>query len=74
MEAPDKIYLAFKDGFVAQAANHKEAILKEYVPLTYICKDTLTEWLNKKLQESVDRLDFRANQAYAELINKLNSL
>ena len=37
-------------------------------------KDALLEWANKKLQESADRLDFHANQAYAEVIDKLNSL
>ena len=42
--------------------------------VTYIRKDALIELLNKKLQESADRLDFHANQAYAEVIDKLNSL
>ena len=42
--------------------------------VTYIRKDALLEWANKKLQESADRLDFHANQAYAEMIDKLNSL
>ena len=37
-------------------------------------KDALLEWANKKLQESADRLDFHANQAYTEVIDKLNSL
>ena len=40
----------------------------------YVRKDALLEWANKKLQESADRLDFHANQAYAEVIDKLNSL
>ena len=37
-------------------------------------KDALLEWANKKLQESADRLDFHANQAYAEVIYKLNEI
>ena len=40
----------------------------------YIRKDALLEWVNKKLQESAERLDFHANQAYGELTDKLNLL
>lgn len=50
MEAPDKIYLAFDKGFVAQASNVKEDVngnsifLPEYTPISYIRKDALLKW------------------------------
>jgi len=54
MEAPDKIYLAFDKGFVAQASNIKEDVngnsvfLPKYIPITYICKESLLEWAKEK--------------------------
>lgn len=74
METPNSIYI-FTDG------DERWYDVKEWEGRTpppanveYIRKDALMEWVNKKLQESADRLDFHANQAYVEVIDKLNSL
>lgn len=42
--------------------------------IEYIRKDALIEWTNKMLQDTVERLDFRSNQAFAELYSKLISM
>lgn len=53
MAVPDKVYLAFEDGFVAQASTTKEdangnnIFLSEYIPIEYIRKDALLEKLEK---------------------------
>lgn len=40
----------------------------------YIRKEALVEFVNKKLQESADRLDFHTNRAYAELLEYIKSM
>ena len=73
MKAPDKIYIS---RHYKQPIDYGFFKTEDAEPYTveYIRKDALMELLNKKLQESADRLDFHANQAYAEVIDKLNSL
>ena len=72
---PDKIYLReFPDGISRFWGIKRKDDVVATIQHEYIRKDALMEWLNKKLQESADRLDFHANQAYAEVIDKLNSL
>jgi hypothetical protein len=84
MKAPDKIYVCipqrlnlstFKEDskYVGMAYNDKGNLRSSQIE-EYIRKDALLKWANKKLQESADRLDFHANQAYTEVIDKLNSL
>ena len=63
MKAPDKIYI---NGFSAFAT----VPVKEGIE--YIRKEALMELINKKLQESADRLDYRTNKAYAEIRDILN--
>ncbi len=77
---PDKIYI----GTVTLSSNEPGELhalhewqVKPYRKVRnteYIRKEALLEFVNKKLQESADRLDFRTNRAYAELLDKLNSL
>ena len=71
MKASDKICVAphqiFDYDLDIQEVGHNGAE-------EYIRKDALVEFLNEKLQESADRLDFRTNKAYAEVLDKLNSL
>lgn len=78
MEAPDKIFKHITTGnrlLNGQYYEYKPAKIRyDDEIIEYIRKDALMEMLNKKLQESADRLDFHANQAYAEMINKLNLL
>ena len=69
MKAPDKCYITREKNGVVYSLS-----FNDNGGLEYIRKDALMEWLNKKLQESADRLDFHANQAYSEMIDKLNSL
>ena len=69
MKAPDKCYITREKNGVVYSLS-----FNDNGGLEYIRKDALIEMLNKKLQESADRLDFHANQAYAEVIDKLNSL
>ena len=52
----------------------RDGFIRGYEQAEKDVKDALLEWANKKLQESADRLDFHANRAYAEVIDKLNSL
>ena len=71
METPDKIYLGIQDlgsGYVYNLS------LDNNGEQEYIRKDALMAFVNKKLQESADRLDFHANKAYAEIFDKLNSI
>ena len=77
MKAPDKIYLAFKDGFVAQSANTDKdgdgnsIFLPEYEPHEYIHKDTLMEFLYRRITIWEDKYVRRAME---EVIDKINSL
>ena len=73
---PDKIYLEEGHaepvvGFVGPAWDSSKD--KENTAV-YIRKDALIKFVNKKLQESADRLDFHANRAYAEVLDKLNEM
>ena len=69
MEAPDKIYTDNRGVYA------KLPIFSQIdANVEYIRKDALLEFVNKKLQESADRLDFHANQAYAEVLDKLNEM
>lgn len=80
--APDKIYLAFDKGFVAQASNIKKDIngnsifLPEYIPITYIRKDTLLEWAKHTINDGASCDDYGLGYQHAllELIDKLNSM
>ena len=65
MKAPDKIVMP-------EATSQLRFTMTESVE--YIRKDALLEWINKKLQESADRLDYRTNKAYAEIRDKLNEM
>lgn len=71
MKAPDKIYLGIEEldsryvyALSLENNGHSE----------YIRKDALLELINKKLQDSADRLDYRTNKAYAEILDKLNKM
>ena len=73
---PDKIYIAAQTfpneiDWDGSPINTKKV---EDTDVQYIRKDTLLEFINEELQESADRLDFRTNKAYAELLDKINSL
>ena len=83
MEAPNKIYLAFDKGFVAQASNVKKDIngnsifLPKYTPIAYIRKDSLLEWANNALSARRDTGDdyfIPAIVVLNDLIDKLNSM
>lgn len=66
---PDKIYLdIIEDDDIHMIAPSYE----NNGGVEYIRKDALVEFANKKLQESADRLDYRTNRAYAELIDHIN--
>ena len=73
MKAPDKIYIGPmlnpSDGYVGIAWAEAHGGMEEYVR-----KDALLEFVNKKLQESADRLDYRTNKSYAEILDKLNEM
>ena len=78
MEAPDKIYLHRTTGNPrnnGKVHSYKPAKIRDDDKIIeYIRKEALLEFINEKLQESADRLDFRTNRAYAELLDKINSL
>lgn len=68
---PDKIYLdIIEDDDIHMIAPSYE----NNGGVEYIRKDALVEFANKKLQESADRLDYRTNRAYAELIDHINEM
>ena len=60
MDEPDKIYLAFKNGFIAQSSNVKEdangnsIFLKEHKPVEYIRKGAILKWI----KEQEDKLEY----------------
>lgn len=86
MKAPDKIYLQIcgdcpgedscKDCKFKDLEDNVTWCLDRIFErdVEYVRKDYLLKFVNKKLQESTDRLDFHANQAYAEVIDKLNEI
>lgn len=75
--SPDKIFLAFEHGFVAQASNiEKDAngnsiFLSEYNPVEYIRKDALLEWVKEKEQNAITNL---VKLTYKTVIDKIESL
>lgn len=77
---PDKIYVGVGTLSSIQPAEEyafpgwQEKPYSQIRNEQYIRKDALLEFVNKKLQESADRLDFHANRAYAEVFNKLNEM
>ena len=69
MQAPDKIYTDNRGVYA------KLPIFSQIdANVEYIRKEALLEFVNKQLQESADRLDFHANKAYAEVLDKLNEM
>lgn len=87
MEVPDKIYLAFDHGFVAQSsiskedANGNSIFLSKYKPIEYIRKDALLEWIEEYrniLSESLKskHSPVTAGKMYVliKLLDKLNSI
>lgn len=81
MKAPDKIYIPIVEEEDKRLLctiwwEHDRAsddkFVKETVP--YIRKDALLEFMNKKLQESADRLDYRTNKACTEILDRLNEM
>ena len=77
MKTPDKIYIAFENGFVAQTANtDKDAegnsvFVDGLEPVEYIRKDALLEWANG-MSKAVATLG--EELAYNELIEHIKSL
>ena len=74
MKVPDKIYVS--RNFSEDNSPHGLWYLNKSehdINVEYIRKDALLEFINEKLQESADRLDFRTNKAYAEVLDKLNN-
>ncbi len=80
MKAPDKIYLSVRKGedwayaMWTQKTPEEQKFSELDEHEEYIRKDALIEWINKMLQDTADRLDFRGNQAFAQLLDKLNSM
>ena len=68
---PDKIYILPEQFETPWHPAFEEN--DKHDAITYIRKDALLEFINEKLQESADRLDFRTNKAYAEVLDKLNN-
>lgn len=73
MKAPDKIYIQTNAG-EAFSSKWTTIPFRDFENTEYIRKEALLEFVNKKLQESADRLDFHANKAYAEVLDKLNEM
>ena len=77
---PDKIYVGVGTLSSIQPAEEyafpgwQEKPYSQIRNEEYIRKDALLEFVNKQLQESADRLDFHANKAYAEVLDKLNEM
>lgn len=87
METPDKIFLAFEHGFVAQSSTNKKdangnnIFLSKYNPIEYLRKDTLLEWAKAKYKyyESLysvtkDPVNWGQRNMCQQLIDKLNSM
>ena len=74
---PNKIYIPIYPNYNLDGEHLGEDWMyephKEFNNAEYIRKDALLEFINEKLQESADRLDFRTNKAYAEVLDKLNN-
>ena len=77
MEAPDKIYLAFDKGFVAQASNVKEDVngnsifLPEYTPISYIRKDALLKWA---IETYLAEKQVHRKACFKQLVDRLMSM
>lgn len=83
MEVPNKIFLAFEHGFVAQAsiskkdANGNNIFLPEYNPIEYLRKDILLEWAKelKFLLKDKSEPSFKGAEIIInEVIKKIQSL
>jgi hypothetical protein len=84
-KAPNKIYLAFVNGFVAQSSNEKvdasgsSVFLEGLEPKEYLNKDMFLEWARKEKEDAYFRFDdgdicFGYDLALDEIIKKLESL
>lgn len=74
-DIPDSIIISRdEDGVLHHSYWTTDQELVPFEATEFIRKDALLELLNKKLQESADRLDYRMNKAYAEILDKLNSM
>lgn len=71
MKTPDKIYL---DIIEDDDIHMMSPSFEDNGGVEYIRKEALVEFVNKKLQESADRLDFRTNRAYAEVLEHINTM
>lgn len=77
---PDKIYVGVGTLSSIQPAEEyafpgwQEKPYSQIRNEEYIRKDALIDWTNKMLQDTAERLDFRSNQAFAELYSKLISM
>ena len=81
MKPPDKIYIAFENGFVAQTANtDKDAagnsiFLDGLKPYEYIRKDALLEWAKEELAIAKANIKIRPyEEAYQGHKEKLEEL
>lgn len=80
-ENPDKIYLAFDHGFVAQSSTSKEDVngnsifLSEYKPIEYIRKNALLEWAEREMMKAAKQIDaYGRRNAFIDVIDKLNRM
>lgn len=81
---PNKVYLAFEDGFVAQSANVKEdasghsIFLEGLEPKEFVNKDELLDWAKKELEyaELTNFDEFGKGEvvAWRSIVDKLNQL
>ena len=77
MQAPDKIYVLYDEdaNFLSHTFTNVPC---EYGgtkrDIAYIRKDAILEWLNKQLVASTESLRFERNKAFADVIDKINSL
>lgn len=71
MKAPNKVFLdIIEDDDIHMIAPSFE----DNGGVEFIRKEALVEFVNKKLQESADRLDFRTNRAYAKVLEHINEM
>lgn len=82
-KAPDKIYVPIVNLGIEEGEHpaplwwnkDKKSEHPDVVgTIGYIRKDTLLEWLNKQLVASAESLRFERNKAFADVIDKINSL
>lgn len=74
-DIPDSIIISRdEDGVLHHSYWTTDQQLVPFEATEFIRKDALLELINKKLQESADRLDYGTNKAYAEILDKLNKM